>query len=167
VKLTSIARLAGLLVGLSLALVSLVNARVPAGTGEVPAHLSLVAESSVKLGIAPVGRELLSERLVVPGRNSVSGLVEVSNFTTGAVELSPRLRATHGELPEGLRVEVTAGRKTLYDGEASSLDAELRLRRGAAQGLRFRFSAPAGAASTVEGRHVDLVVRWSTRKAGR
>jgi hypothetical protein len=167
VKPTSIARLAGLLAGLSLALVSLVNARVPAGTGEVPAHLSLVAESSVKLGIAPVGRELLPERLVVPGRDSVSGLVEVSNLTARPIEVAPRLRASHGELPEGLRVEVKAGARTLYAGEASRVDAKLRLRRRSKQRLRFRFSAPAGAADTVAGRQVDLVVRWSTRKAGR
>jgi len=167
VKPTSIARLTGLLVGLSVALVSLVNARVPAGTGEVPAQLSLVAESSVKLGVVPVGRELLSQRLVVPGRDSVSGLVEVSNLTTRPIELAPRLRATHGNLPEGLGVEVTAGARTLYAGEAASLDAKLRLRTRSKQRLRFRFSAPAGAADAVAGRRVDLVVRWSTRKAGR
>ena len=153
--------------GLSLALVSLVNARVPAGTGQVPAHVFLVAESSVKLGIDPVGRELLSEHLVVPGRDSVSGLVEVSNFTAGPVELSPRLKAANGELPHGLRVEVTAGRRTLYAGEATALDAQLRLGERAKQRVRFRFSAPARAAGTVEGRHVNLVVRWATRKAGR
>jgi hypothetical protein len=167
VKPTSIARWSGLLVGVSLALVSLVNARVPAGTGQVPAHLSLVAESSVKLGIDPVGRELLPERLVVPGGKSVSGMVEVSNLTAGPVELRPRLRAVRGELPSGLRLEVTAGRRTVYAGEAAELDAKLRLRARASRPLRFRFSAPAGAAATVEGRHIDLGIRWATRPAGR
>jgi hypothetical protein len=129
--------------------------------------VSLVAESSVKLGITPVGRELLTEQLVVPGRDSISGLVEVSNFTAGRIHVSPRLKATRGELPAGLRVELTTGRRTLYSGEAAGLDAELRLRTGDKRPLRFRFSAPAGAAATVEGRHVNLSVRWSTRKAGR
>lgn len=165
-KTTSIARFTGLVVGVSLALVSLVSARVPPGTGEVPARVSLVAERSVKVGVTPAGRELLTEHLVVPGRGSVSGLVEVSNFTSGALELQPRLRAIRGELPDGLHVEVTAGRRTLYAGTVTSLDAKLRLRARASQPVRFRFSAPAGAASSVRGRFADLGLRWATRTVG-
>lgn len=153
------------MVGVSLALVSLVYARVPAGTGEVPAHVSLIAERSVKLGVDPVGRELLSERLVVPGGRSVSGLVEISNFTTGPLEVEPRLRAIRGELPDALRVKVTAGRRTLYAGEAAALDAQLRLRARAKQPLRFRFSAPA--VRDIQGRFIDLGLRFATREAGR
>src|SRR5215210_1192193 len=80
VNVSSISRVSGLLLGLSLALVALVGAHVPAGTGEVPAFASLKAEPSVELGIAPVGRELLSERRLAPGE-LVSGLVQVSNLT--------------------------------------------------------------------------------------
>ncbi len=155
------------MVGVSLALVSLVYARVPAGTGEVPAHVSLIAERSVKLGVDPVGRELLSGRLIVPGREAVSGLVRISNFTTGPLEVEPRLRTVRGELPEGLRVEVTAGRRQLYAGAATAIDAQLRLRGRAKQALRFRFSAPAGAARDVQGRSMDLSLRFATREAGR
>jgi hypothetical protein len=167
VTMTSVARWSGLLVGVSLALVSLVQARVPAGTGEVPAHVSLIAERSVRLGVDPVARELLSERLIVPGTQSVSGLVEISNFTTGALEVEPRLSVIRGELPDGLRVRVTAGGRTLYAGAAAGLDADLRLRARAKQPLRFRFSAPAHAAGEVQGRSMDLRLRFATRKAGR
>jgi hypothetical protein len=166
VKTTSIARWTGLVVGVSLALVSLVSARVPPGTGEVPAHVSLVAERSVKLGVTPAGSELLTEHLVSPGRGSASGLVEVSNLTSGALEVQPRLRAIRGELPDGLHLKVTAGGRTLYDGSAANLDAELRLRARARQPLRFRFSAPAEAASNVQGRFADMSIRWTTRRAG-
>jgi hypothetical protein len=165
--MTSVARWSGLLVGLSLALVALVQARVPAGTGQVPAHVSLIAERSVKLGVDPVGLELLSERSLVPGRRSVSGVVEISNFTTGTLEVEPRLSSIGGELSEGLRVKVTAGRRTLYSGAAAGLDADLRLRARAKQPLRFRFSAPARAARDVRGRSMDLRLRFATRKAGR
>jgi hypothetical protein len=167
VTMTSVARWSGLLVGVSLALVSLVHARVPAGTGEVPAHVSLIAERSVKLGVDPVGRELLSERLIVPGRESVSGLVEISNFTTGKLEVEPRLSIVRGELPDGLLVKVTAGGRTLYAGAAAGLDAGLRLRGRAKQPLRFRFSAHARAARDVQGRSMALRLRFATRKAGR
>jgi hypothetical protein len=162
VKTTSIARWTGLLVGVSLALVSLVSAHVPPGTGEVPAHVSLIAERSVKVGVTPAGRELLTEHRVVPGRGSVSGLVEVSNFTGNTLELEPRLRAIRGELPDGLHVAVTAGRRTLYDGAVPGLHAKLRLRARASQPVRFRFSSPADAAS-VRGRFADLALRWATR----
>jgi hypothetical protein len=166
VKTTSIARWTGLVVGVSLALVSLVSARVPPGTGEVPAHVSLVAERSVEIGVTPAGRELLTEHLVVPGRGSVSGLVEVSNFTGGTLELQPRLRAIRGELPDGLHVKLTAGGRTLYDGNVANLHATLRLRARAKQPLRFRFSAPAEAAMSVQGRFADMSLRWAARRAG-
>ncbi len=130
--MTAIARWTGLLVGLSLALVALVQARVPAGTGEVPAYASLKAEPAVSLGIAPAGRELLSDRRIEPG-TSVSGLVEVSNLTGRAITAKPRLRPLGGDAPASLRVELTAGSKTLYAGPLGDFDAALRLRPRASQ----------------------------------
>jgi hypothetical protein len=167
VKLISIARWTGLAAGLSLALVSLAFARVPAGTGQVPAHLSLVAEPSVQLGISPVGRELLSERLLLPGERSVSGLVEVSNLTGDELDARPRLRSVGGRAPAALRLELMAGGRTLYDGRLDRLSAHLRLRPRAAQRVRFRISAPRGADRDVRGRLVKLTLRWDTGREGR
>jgi hypothetical protein len=165
VKSTSIARWAGLAAGLTLALVALAGARVPAGTREVPAHLSLVAEPSVKLGVNPLGRELLTKRLLVPGKRAASGFVEVSNFTGQALGLRPRLRSLRGELPGGLRVELKAG-GSVYEGELSELDARLSLPARAKRRVRIRISAPSGAAGEVQGRVLQLSLRWSTRVAG-
>lgn len=165
-KPTSIARWAGLVVGLSLAFVSLALARVPSGTGQVPAHVSLVAEPSVKLGVTPVGRELLSKRLLVAGGEAVSGVVEVANFTGEPLRLEPRLRSLHGELPEELHVDVTSGRRTLYRGKLDSLSAKLRLPARAKRPMRFRISAPGSAAKSVQGRVVELSLRWAARRAG-
>jgi hypothetical protein len=167
VKTTTIARWAGLLAGLSLALVSLAFARVPSGTGQVPAHVSLFAEPAVQLGVTPVGRELLKERLLVPGRKAVSGRVELSNLTGQALELRPRLRSLRGELPDHMRVDVTAGRKTLYRGRLADLSAALRLPARGSERVRFTISAPAAAVRSVQGRVVDLSLRWATRKADR
>jgi hypothetical protein len=166
VKPTSIARWAGLVMGLSLAFVSLALARVPSGTGQVPAHVSLVAEPSVTLGVTPVGRELLSERLLVAGGEPVSGLVEVANFTGETLRLEPRLRSLRGELPEELRVHVTAGRRTLYRGKLDGLSAALRLPARAKQPVRFRISAPRSAARSVQGHVVELSLRWAIGRAG-
>lgn len=165
-KPTSIARWAGLVVGLSLAFVSLALARVPSGTGQVPAHVSLVAEPSVKLGVTPVGRELLSKRLLVAGGEAVSGVVEVANFTGEPLRLEPRLRSLRGELPEELHVDVTSGRRTLYRGKVDSLSAKLRLPARAKRPMRFRISAPGSAAKSVQGRVVELSLRWAARRAG-
>ena len=101
VNVSTISRVSGLLVGLSLALVALIGARVPAGTGEVPASASLKAEPSVKLGITPVGRELLSERRLAPGE-SVSGLVQVSNLTGASLLATPHFHTVRGEAPADL-----------------------------------------------------------------
>jgi hypothetical protein len=154
-------------VGVSLALVSLAVARIPAGTGEVPAHLSLVAESSVQLGVSPVGRELLSEKILLPGTRSVSGLVEVSNLTAAPLDVQPRLRSTDGALPAALRLELKAGRHTLYSGRLAELRAHLRLGARAAERLRFRISATRADAREVRGRVVKLALRWATRPEGR
>jgi hypothetical protein len=167
VKTTSTARWAGIIVGIGLALAALASARVSTGTHEVPAHVSLVAEPSVKLGVTPVGRELLSERLLVPGREPVSGLVELSNYTGEKLVVRPRLRSLRGELPAALRISVTAGSKQLYSGRLSDLRAALPLHARAKKPVRFRISAPASAARGVQGRVVELSVGWATGKAGR
>jgi hypothetical protein len=165
--MTSVARWTGLAAGVSLALVALVFARVPSGTREVPAHVSLLAEPSVKLGVSPVARELLTESTLLPGSRSVSGLVEVSNLTGAPLEARPRLRALGGDAPDALQVEVTAGGKTLYSGKLGELRAHVRLGARAAKRIRFRISAPLGAARELSGRSAKLSLRWATRREGR
>jgi hypothetical protein len=162
--MTAIARPTGLLLGLSLALVALVQARVPAGTGEVPAYASLKAEAAVELGIAPAGSELLHDRVIEPG-TSVSGLLEVSNLSGEPVAAKPRLRALRGELPATLPVELRAGTKTLYSGSLGDFDASLRLGPRAEQRLRLRLSMPRDGARGLQGRSVALIMRFAARKA--
>jgi len=166
VNLPSISRVCGLLVGLSLALVALVGARVPAGTGQVPASASLKAEPSVKLGIAPVGRELLSERRLAPGE-LVSGLVQVSNLTGASLLATPRLHTVRGEAPAELQVALVTNGHTLYSGGIGGFRPTVRLAPRQARSLRFRISAPRAHAGEIEGRSFQLGIRWTARKAGR
>jgi hypothetical protein len=166
VNLPSISRVCGLLVGLSLALVALVGARVPAGTGEVPASASLKAEPSVELGIAPVGRELLSERRLAPGE-PVSGLVQVSNLTGASLLATPRLHTVRGEAPAELQVALLARGRTLYRGSIERFHPAVRFGPRQARSLRVSISAPRAHASEIEGRSFELGMRWTTRKAGR
>src|SRR4051795_4971158 len=151
VNLPSISRLSGLLVGLSLAAAALVGARVPAGTGEVPASASLKAEPSVKLGITPVGRELLSERRLAPGE-SVSGLVQVSNLTGASLLATPRFHSVRGEAPAALQVALLSGGRTLYSGSIADFHPPVWLRARQERALRFRLSAPRAQASEIQGR---------------
>jgi hypothetical protein len=162
VKLPSIARASGLIVGLSLALLALVGARVPAGTGEVPASASLKAEPSVELEVTPVGRELLSERRLVPGGH-VSGVVKVSNLTGATLLATPRFHTVRGEAPAALRVRLTADGRTVYDGGISEFHPSVRLGARAERRLRFTIAAPRPQASEIEGRSFDLTIRWRTR----
>ena len=165
-KSTSIARWAGLIAGIGLAVAALASARVSTGTHEVPAHVSLVAESSVELGVTPVGRELLSERLLLAGRQPVSGRVELSNYTGGKLVVRPRLRSLRGELPAGLRIQITAGGKKLYTGSLNDQHAALSFRARERKTVRFRISAPRSAARDLQGRVLELSIRWPTGKAG-
>lgn len=166
VNVSTISRVSGLLVGLSLALVALIGARVPAGTGEVPASASLKAEPSVKLGITPVGRELLSERRLAPGE-SVSGLVQVSNLTGASLLATPRFHSVRGEAPAELQVTLLSGGRTLYSGSIADFHPTVRLRARQERALRFRLSAPRAHAAEIQGRSFDLGIRWSTERAGR
>ena len=166
VNVSTVSRVSGLLVGLSLALVALVGARVPAGTGEVPASASLKAEPSVQLGITPVGRELLSERRLAPGE-SVSGLVQVSNLTGASLLATPRFTTVRGEAPAALQVALLSGGRTLYSGSIASFHPRVRLGPRQARELRFKLSAPRSRADDIEGRSFALDVRWSTKRAGR
>jgi len=165
VNLSSISRVSGLLVGLSLALVALVGARIPAGTGEVPASASLKAEPSVKLGIAPVGRELLSERRLAPGE-SVSGLVQVPNLTGAPLLATSRFKTVRGEAPAGLQVALLSGGRTLYSGSVARFHRPVRLGAREARALRFRLSAPRDRADEIEGRSFELAIKWRTERAG-
>ena len=162
----SIARVSGLLVGLSLALLALVGARVPAGTGEVPASASLKAEPSVKLGVTPVGRELLSDRRLAPGE-SVSGLVQVSNLTGTSLLATPRFHTVRGEVPAELQVALLSRGRTLYSGSIGDFHPDVRLGARQARPLRFRISAPRAHADAIQGRSFELTVRWATKRAGR
>jgi hypothetical protein len=166
VNVSSISRVSGLLVGLSLALVALVGARIPAGTGEVPASASLKAEPSVKLGITPVGRELLSERRLAPGK-SVSGLVQVSNLTGASLLATPRFHTVRGEAPAELQVALLSGDRALYTSRLADFHPSVRLRARQARALRFRLSAPRAHARDIEGRSFALGIRWSTKRAGK
>jgi hypothetical protein len=125
-----------------------------------------MAESSVKLGVTPLGRELLSEKTIAPGA-SVSGLVEIANLTATPLDVTPRLRSLGGRSADALRLELTAGSKTLYSGTLGDFHARTRLRPRAAQRLRFRFSMPDDGARDVQGRSAKLVLRFATKKAGR
>jgi hypothetical protein len=162
VNLPSISRVSGLLVGLSLALVALVGARVPAGTGEVPASASLKAEPSVELGITPVGRELLSERRLAPGE-PVSGLVQVSNLTGASLLATPRFHRVRGEAPAELQVALLSRGRTLYSGSIADFHPSVRLRARQERALRFRISAPREHADAIQGRSFELTIRWRTR----
>jgi hypothetical protein len=166
VNLPSIARWTGLLVGLSLALVALVQARVPAGTGEVPAFASLKAEPSEKLGVAPVARELLSARRLLPGE-SVTGRVQVANLTGAPLAVRPRLETAAGDAPASLRIELRAGGRTIYDGSLAGFHPSVRLGVRASRRLRIRIAAPRAHAREIEGRSFALQLRWRTSRAGR
>jgi hypothetical protein len=171
VNTSSIARQTGLLLGLALALAVLLLGRVPEGSAQVPAQLSLIAEPSIQLGVAPVGREILSRASVAPGSEPTSGLVEVSNLTGASLDARPRLRTAEGGLDDVVHVAVLAGGARLYDGTLRGLRsgtrAVLRLRPQATRRVRFRVWLPRDAARAVQGRSIELKLDWRSRMVGR
>ena len=116
----------------------------------------------MKLGIAPVGRELLTERRLTPGE-SVSGLVQVSNLTGASLLATPRFKTVRGEAPAELQVALRSRGRTLYSGSIARFHPSVRLGARQTRPLRFELSAPRSHADAIEGRSFDLAIRWRTR----
>lgn len=171
VKTSSIARATGLVLGLTLALGLLLSGRVPVGSAQAPARVSLVAEPAVQLGVSPIGRDILSHAKLTPGAPSVSGVVAVSNLTGTRLEARPRLHSSEPELDDIVRVAVLAGRTRLYSGKLKGLRAGsaagLRLAARDRRTVRLRISVPSTAGRAVNGRSLELTLDWRTRRAGR
>jgi hypothetical protein len=171
VKPSSIARATGLVLGLTLALAVLLSGRVPEGSAQAPARVSLVVEPAVQLGVSPIGRDILSHARLTPGAASASGVVAVSNLTGTRLEARPRVRSTEPELDDVVQVALLAGGTRLYSGKLGGLRSEgavkLRLAAKATRRIRIRLSVPDGGSRAIQGRSLELALDWRTRRAGR
>jgi hypothetical protein len=171
VTTSSIARGTGLALGLTLAVGLFLSGRVPEGSAQAPAHLSLVAKPAIQLGVSPLGTDIMARAAITPGGPAASGSVSVSNLTGTPLAATPLLKADDTSLDELVELVVTADGARIYSGNLAGLRsgraAQLRLPATAKRRIRFRASLPSEAGMATQGRSVKLTLGWRTRRAGR
>jgi hypothetical protein len=161
-----LARLLGVLVGVSVAVLALVSWRVPGGERTLGTDLRIEALQTGEIGVAPL-HPFVSAPSLLPG-SSVAGDLTVRNQT--GVPLALRLRALPSvrDLDRLLVVRVSAGSRTLYDGSLGVLRAAgtqpLALRGPMAQRLHVSASLPPGVRSGFQGRIVDVSLQIATER---
>lgn len=167
-KLTTdrLARLLGVVLGVSVAVAALLAWRVPGGERMLGADVRFEALQNGAIGVAPL-HPFASTPSLVPG-SSVSGDVTVRNQT--GVPLGTILRALPStrELDSLLRVRVSAGARILYDGTLSGLRSSgtrpLPLEAAQSARVHVRASLPAGTSTGFQGRIVDVSLQIDTRR---
>jgi len=114
------AKLAGLLAGLGFA-VFLVSAwSVPAGTGIAGTDVSMIANLTGELDIAPAGRPFMRDGDLTPGEE-MTGELDLHNQTPARLSVRLRARPDAPGLDRLLLLEVKAGKATVYRGTLGGL----------------------------------------------
>jgi hypothetical protein len=161
-----LARLAGVLAGVTIAIALLVSWQVPGGQRTLGADVRMEALQTGEVGVQPI-HPFLSVPSLLPG-SAVSGQVTVRNQT--GVPLATRLRALPStrELDSLLAVRVSAGARTLYDGALAGLRGSgtrpFALAPAQTARLRVRASLPAGLRTGFQGRIVDVSLQIDTAR---
>jgi hypothetical protein len=161
------ARLLGIALGLCVALIALISWRVPGGERTLGADVRFEALQTGEIGVAPL-HPFASAPSLLPGK-SVRGDVTVRNQT--GVPLALRLRALPStrDLDQLLVVQVSAGKRALYDGKLAGLragaTAPLVLKPAGAQRLRVSASLPTGLRTGFQGRILDVSLQIDTQHA--
>jgi hypothetical protein len=162
-----VARLAGICVGVALAAVALIAWRVPGGERTLGAEVRIEALKTGEVGVAPL-HPFASKPSLLPGQ-SLSGQVTVRNQTD--VPLALRLRALPSvrDLDALLAVRVTAGARTLFNGNLDGLRTggtqSFTVAASTARRLHVTASLPAGLRTGFQGRILDVSLQVESRRA--
>jgi hypothetical protein len=161
-----IARRVGIALGICLAAAALVSWRVPGGERTLGADVRMEALQTGPVGVAPL-QPFLTQPSLMPGQ-SASGSATLRNQT--GVPLVLRLRALPSvpDLDRLLRVRVSTGATTLYDGELGGLragSAPLRVASARTADVHVTASLPAAVRSGFQGRIVDVSLQIDSRPA--
>jgi hypothetical protein len=157
------AKVAAVLLGLAIPLLTVGAHRVPAGTGKLGYDVEISTGGTGELAVDPQGRVALTSGLV-PGGPSAAGDVVVRNQTSSRIELAPLVTAPVTGADASVWVGVTRGRRTLAGAPLAQMrdPREPLLALGPGQRARLTLSAwlPRDAPSGWEGRVGHVQVGW-------
>lgn len=160
-----IARGAGILLGVTIAIALLIAWQVPGGERTLGADVRIEALQTGEIGVAPLHPFVASPSLL-PGA-SLAGDVTMRNQT--GVPLALRLRALPSvrDLDRLLLIRVSAGKRALYDGDLAGLraggTAPLVLKKASAERVHVSVALPPGLRTGFQGRILDVSLQIDTQ----
>lgn len=166
----NLARAAGALLGLALAVTLLLVSRPGAAGAGAPAALSVAIAPAGELEvIPPPSRPVLETRALRPGGPVATGAFTVRNQTGETLSVALRAEPDSTELNGLLEVRVRSGSRVLAESTLESLRVRPpRLRLGSGQRARLSLEAwlPAEVLSGYEGALVDVTLTPRLRALG-
>ena len=157
-KIERWARRLGLLAGLAAVAIAVVGWRVPARDGSLGLDIAVELQPTAQLELNPSGSVLTASGMEAGDERA--GQVAVRNLTGTTLALRLRAVASIPDLDHVLLVRVSAGGRTLYDGELGGLagsSGALLLDSGHSAPLKFDARLPRGARDGWRGR-IDKIV---------
>jgi hypothetical protein len=120
---TRSARIAGMVIGVGLAIVLIASGRPAAGGGALGAEVSFYANQTGELAISPPGPEdFLRERALMPGGSEAAGEFDVTNQAGGSLELRLSAVGSDRALDDELQVEISSDGRELAGGLLGELE---------------------------------------------
>jgi hypothetical protein len=166
----NIARTAGALLGLGLALAFLVTARPGANASPLPAAIRVAMAPTGELAVTPAfPRPVLSADALLPGRRPAHSSFLLRNQTSSPLAIGLRATASSTALDGSLRLKLTAGGKPLADTTLQGMKQGipgLDLSSGEQSRLRLTAWIPSDVLSGYEGRRVNVSLVPAVRIAG-
>ena len=157
------AKVAAVLLGLLIPLLTVGAHRVPAGTGKLGYDVELSTGGTGELTVEPQGRVALASGLF-PGGPSVAGNVVVRNQTAARLDLAPVAIAPVSEADRSVWVGLTRGKRTLTSGPLAGMrdpgGPVMTLGPGQRARLRLYAWLPKDAPSGWEGRVGHIQIGW-------
>lgn len=159
----------GFIAGFAIAVGAVLSWRIPAGTGELGADVSVVALPTGELKLSTTGPFAASSGMH-PG-SAVMGSVEVSNDTGSELRVTVGAEPSTADLDELLWVELDAGGRDLFRGPLGELrigtSGAFELRPGETTSLGVRGWLPTSVDGGFQGRIVDLALTFDPRAVDR
>jgi hypothetical protein len=157
----TITKVVGLMLGAAVTGVLLLGLHITRPAGALDAALTLTSAPTGELAVAPSGA-VLTARDLRPGRPPATGGLVVRNQTGIALDVRMRARPASGDLDDDVRLRMTAGASTLFEGTLGELRDGSRsfvVRPG--EGRRLRLAATV-TGTNAQGRSDDVALELTS-----
>src|SRR2546421_371139 len=105
----------GLVLGITVAAITLVSSRIPPGTGLLGADIVLASAPTGELAVTPTG-PFLSATNLTPSSPASSGSISVFNQTGSTLDVAVRGLPSSTDMDQVMLVQVAADGTQIYDG---------------------------------------------------